>query len=117
MDTDFKDQWNLEMALQVLENETVDRETWSEAAKWLMLYGPPHIREILLQASGTATNEYFPGLKPTGFTEEGQPCYDVHEVAQALGISVEEAAQALLKMEAEQGVRHLFDQKEARKLQ
>jgi hypothetical protein len=44
--TSLKEQWNLEMALTVLTSETVGSETGAEAAKWIMLYGPPELRDV-----------------------------------------------------------------------
>ena len=113
----FKEQWNLAMALEVLESETVDSETWSEAAKWLMLYGPPELQEVLRQASGLAIKSCFPELEPEHYTESGDPCYDVDKVAEALGVSREEAMEKLAEMENDQGIRHLFDHSETYKVQ
>lgn len=115
--TDFKDGWDLSMAFAVLGNEKIDAETWGEAVKWLLLYGPPEIRDVLSQASGMATRQYFPGIKPRGFNDRGEPLYEVADIAEALGISEEEAARQLNEMEFEDGVRYLFDKQESRDLQ
>ena len=58
--TSFKEQWNLEMALEALKSKTIDSEAWSEAAKWILLYGPPKLQELMRQAAGIATNSCFP---------------------------------------------------------
>lgn len=106
--SDFKKQWDTEMAMAVLANKTVDSETWSEAVEWLMLYGPPHVQEILSQASYVATSEQFPELKPTGYSPDGKPLYDVQALAQALNISPDEALKKLQEKEEKQETRHLF---------
>lgn len=88
--TNFKDEWDTEMALEVLSNKTVDSKLWGEAAKWLFLYGPPAIREMLGQASSVATSAQFPGLLPVGYSEFGEPLYDIDQLAATLGLSREE---------------------------
>ena len=113
----FSKEWDLEMAMAVLENKTVDSETWAEAVEWLLLYGPPYIQQLLGKASDTATSECFPELKPTGCSADGQPVYDLQDIADSLGITKEEAAQKLAEKEMEQGVRHLFDESETYKIQ
>ena len=40
---DFKDEWDLDTALKVVQNKTVDSKLWAEAVEWLLLYGPPEI--------------------------------------------------------------------------
>lgn len=115
--SEFKKQWDTEMAMTVLANKTVDSETWAEAVEWLMLYGPPHIQEILSQASSAATNEYFPDLKPTGYSPDGKPLYDVEALAQALNISKEEALAKLQEKEAKQETQHLFAEEDSHKIQ
>ena len=59
----FKDEWNLEMALDVLKNKSVDSKIWSEAAKWVMLYGPPELQKVMRQASDIALKSCFPDLE------------------------------------------------------
>lgn len=88
--TNFKDEWDTEMALEVLRNKTVDSKLWGEAAKWLFLFGPPAIREMLGQASSLATSAQFPGLLPVGYSEFGEPLYDIDQLASTLGLSKEE---------------------------
>ena len=104
----FKEQWNLEMALEVLNHKTVDSRTWADAAKWLMLYGPPEIQEVLNQASHLATHEIFPGIGPRGFDDEGNPWYDVNEIAEALGISEQEAMGKMAELQAQSEAPILF---------
>jgi len=105
----FKDQWNLEMALEVLKNRTVGKNTWFDAAKWLMLYGPPELQKIMLKASSIATNSCFPTLVPERYTEAGSPCYNVEKVAEALGVTRQDALEKMAEMEYDQGIQHLYD--------
>ncbi len=114
--TDFKKQWDVEMAMAVLANKTVDSETWSEAVEWLLLYGPPHVQEILSKASFVATSEHFPELKPTGYSPEGKPLYDVQALAQALNISPEDALAKLQEKEEKQETKHLFTEEDSQKI-
>ena len=86
----LKDQWNAEMALEVLKSETVHSAFWLEAVQWLVLYGPAHLKGLIEQASNSAFHDCFPDLKPAGFTPDGQPCYAVQDVAVALGQSEDE---------------------------
>lgn len=86
----FKDEWDLETAMKVLEHKTVDSKLWAEAVEWLMLYGPPEIQQLLIEASAHATATSFPDLQPTGYTTDGQPMYDVTNLAEQLGISEDE---------------------------
>lgn len=104
--TDFQQEWTLESALEILQHPTVDSKIWAEAVEWLMIYGPPEIRELLQQASGHATRENFPELKPQRYAPDGTPCYDIAELARALGISEEEAQEKLQEMEAKHGIRY-----------
>jgi len=113
----FKEQWNLEMALEVLKNQSVESEIWSEAAKWIMLYGPPELQEVLRQASSIATNSCFPELEPERYTSSGEPCYDIEKIAKALGITRQEALEKIAEMENEQGIQHLFDAPETENIQ
>jgi hypothetical protein len=113
----LKQQWDLKMALAVLENQTVDADLWSEAVEWLMLYGPPEIKDLLSQASTLATRQEFPELSPLGYTADGEPLYDIKTLAKSLGITVEEATEQLLKKEQKQNIQHLFANDEAMKIQ
>lgn len=115
--SEFKRQWNLEMALAVFRSETIDSENWTAAAKWLLLYGPPAMQEKLRQAADFATGQCFPGLKAVDYTADGQTCYDVRALAAALGVSEEELVGKIAEMEEKQGVRHLFDSSETQKKQ
>lgn len=114
---DFRDQWSIEMALEILQQKTVDSKTWTDAAKWLLLYGPPEIQDLIRQASATATNKYFPDLGAARFNEDGQPCYEVEAVASALGVSKEELLEHMAEMEREFGVKHLFEESDTHKIQ
>jgi len=108
----FKDEWNLEMALDVLKHKSVDSKIWSEAAKWIMLYGPSELQEILRQASDAATKSCFSGLEPDRYTEDGEPCYDIEKIAHALGMTREEALEKMVEIQEEYGIRHLYDASE-----
>ena len=90
-----KDDWNLETALKILQHPTIDAETWAEAVEWLLRYGPVSIRQLLLDASNTATEIQFPEVNPAYYTSEGQPVYDVKAIAKILDIH-EEDAQAII---------------------
>ncbi len=115
--TDFKQQWTLDAAMEILRHPTVDSRIWAEAVEWLLLYGPPEVRELLQQASGHATKESFPDLRPSGFTPDGEPCYDIADIARSLGISEEEAAMMVAEKEARHGIRQLFAEDETHKIQ
>ena len=112
-----KDHWNLKMALKVLESETVDSKLWSEAVEWLLLFGPPEIKEMILQSSGMATRECFPSLNAQGFTDDGQPYYTIKDLADALNVTEEAILEKMADKEDQQGVRCLVDETETRKLQ
>ncbi len=92
---DFKDYWNIETALRIVQNKTVDSQLWAEAVEWLLLYGPPEIVSVLLQASGQATEQCFPDLQTAQFTSDGMVCYDISQLARSLGIPEEEVRQIL----------------------
>lgn len=115
--SDFKQEWTLQSALEIVQHPTVDSQIWAEAVEWLMLYGPPEIKQVLTQASGTATKEKFPELKADRFAPDGTPCYTVAELAQALGISEEEAQAQILEVEAKSGIRQGFVDDDTKPLQ
>ena len=106
----FKQLWDLESAMQILTYEQAEPEVWAEAVEWLMLYGPPEMREMLIQASQMATASAFPGLKPSHYTEDGEPVYSVSELAIHLNISEEEAQSILKKKELEHDCADLAEQ-------
>ncbi len=114
---DIKDQWTEETALQVLQHPTVDSKLWAEAVEWLILRGPEEIRGLLLQASGTAAGQCFPDLKPSAYAPDGQPCFQVADLAESLQISRDEAKAILARKQEEHGMPHFIDEAEARKLQ
>lgn len=114
--TPFKEQWDLAMALQVLQSETVDSRTWSEAVKWLFLFGPPEIREMISLASSQATSSFFPELAPVGYNDEGQPMYNIKELARSLGMDEEEALEKMRELESETGLRSIYAAAEAGKI-
>ena len=92
---DFKDEWDLDTALKVVQNKTVDSKLWAEAVEWLLLHGPPEIVSLLLQASGHATEQVFPELEAESYTGDGTPVYDVVKLAKTLGMSEEEVRQLI----------------------
>jgi hypothetical protein len=92
---EFKDLWDVESAMKVITHPTVDGQLWAEAVKWLILYGPPYIRRMLLQASSLATDSTFPQLRPSQFTNDGHPLYNITDLAQAMGISMQEVLAGL----------------------
>jgi len=99
---EFKDLWDLESAMQVLEHKTVDSKLWAEAVEWLLHYGPAEIRQMLLDASEIATGTTFPDLKPTHYTPDGQPCYDIGALAKTLGITENQTREILRRKEQEE---------------
>lgn len=107
---EFKELWDLDSAMQVLAHDTVDSKIWAEAVEWLMLYGPKEIRQLLLEASNTATASSFPELKPTHFSSDGQPCYDVAALARSLDIDEEEVREILRKKETEHQSMHFIEE-------
>ena len=113
----FEQEWNLEMALEILQHPTVDSRLWAEAVEWLLIFGPPEIREVLQQASGHATQHSFPGLKVQRYAPDGSPCYDIAELSLALDISEEEARLRLQELESKHGMRHGYDEDETSSLQ
>ncbi|MDD2465107.1 MAG: hypothetical protein PHI97_14005 [Desulfobulbus sp.] len=115
--TDFQKEWTLESAMEILQHPTVDSKIWAEAVEWLMIYGPPEIRELLQQASGHATKKSFPELKPQGYAPDGTPCYDITKLAAAVGITEEEAREKLLEMEEKHGIQHGFGEDDTTGLQ
>ena len=104
---EFKDLWDIESAMKVLTHKTVDGKLWAEAVEWLMLYGPAEIKQLLLESSMTATRNSFPELKPSSFTLDGQPCYNIEDLAKALQMDEEKAREILKQKEAEHGNLHL----------
>jgi len=87
--------FTLETALAVVQHPTVDSQLWSNAVEWLLLHGPPRVREVLLYASQDATSTQFPALTPAGFTPEGEPFYRIDELARTLDRDEEEIREVL----------------------
>lgn len=106
---DCKDLWDLEMALAVLGSETVDGVLWSEAVKWLMLYGPPELRTLLAAASAASLAQSFPGVRVKGHGDSGQTYYALDDLAEALGLPAEAAVERLLELQLAFGVELLVD--------
>lgn len=114
---EFKNEWDLESAMQVLQHQTVDAKLWAEAVEWLMLYGPEEIREILLSSSGTATHECFPELQAKGYAPDGQPCYNVGDLAKSLYMREDEARTMIQEKEKAHKLHHFIDEKDTMKVQ
>ncbi len=114
---ELKDEWDVESAMKVLAHPTVDAKLWAEAVEWLMLFGPEETRQLLLQASGTATHECFPDLKAKGYAADGQPCYNVEDLAKSLNISKEDAEKMIKEKEKSHKVHHFIDEDDTMKVQ
>ena len=104
---DFKDHWNLDTALKIVQNKTVDSKLWAEAVEWLLLYGPPEIVSVLLQASGYATDQCFPELQPS-YTHDGSPVYDAADLAESLGMDEQEVVRILKNKEQSHKLFRMF---------
>ncbi len=114
---ELKESWDEKSAMQVLKHPTVDAKLWAEAVEWLMLYGSPETRELLLQAAGTATYECFPDLQAKGYAADGQPCYNVEDLAKSLNISTDEAEAMIKEKEKSHKIHHFIDEKDTMKVQ
>lgn len=106
---DFKEQWDLDTALKIVQNKAVDSKLWAEAVEWLLLYGPPEVVSILLQASGHATEQVFPELAAEEDSRDGQATYDVTRLAKALGLDEEDIRAVIRKREKSEKMVHFFD--------
>lgn len=113
---DFREQWNLEMALAVLGSEAVDGELWAEAVKWLLLYGPPELHAVLAAASSASFAQCFPDVRVGGHSDSGQPYYALADLADALGIPAEEVAGRLSELQSDLGVEFLVEDDRVYKL-
>lgn len=91
--------WTIITAMEVLADSEADAKLWADAVEWLMIYGPPEVKEILQDASNDATTASFPALIPSHYSDNGTPCYDIKCLAKELAISEDE-------------VRSIIDQKE-----
>ncbi len=114
---ELKDQWDVDSAMQVLQHQTVDAKLWAEAVEWLILYGLENIRQLLLNSSGTATHECFPELQAKGYAADGQPCYNVKDLASSMQISEEEAKEMIKNKEEAHKIHHFIDEDETMKVQ
>lgn len=110
---EFKSLWDLESAMQVLANDTVDSKLWAEAVEWLIGNGPPEIREMLLEASAVATETSFPELTPSHYDFNGKPVYNVKELAKSLGIEEDEVRTILRQKEVEVDTKEIFGDDES----
>ena len=115
--TDFKNEWTLDSALEILGHPAVDSKIWADAVEWLMLHGPPEIQDLLKQASGHATHKEFPELKSEGFTADGEPVYIISELAASLGISEAEARELIAQKGKKHGVLHRYAEQATKKVQ
>ena len=114
---ELKDEWDVESAMAVLKHPTVDAKLWAEAVEWLILYGPEETRQLLLEASGTATHHCFPDLKAKGYAPDGQPCYTVEDLAKSLNITIDEAREMIKEKEKQHKIHHFIDESETMKVQ
>lgn len=105
----YKDLWDIESAVQVLTHEGADSRLWAEAVEWLIIYGPPEIRRLLLEASGAAIQSAFPELKPHHYSMDGKPVYSVDDLAFSLGVTTEEARRVLREKNVQHGLDGFFD--------
>lgn len=103
--------------MQVLAHPTVDSRLWAEAAEWLLLHGPPEIRDMLRQASGYAAGREFPELKVAGMAGDGEPVYSITALALALGIAEEDAAAMLARQERRHGISQRYNEEDITKIQ
>ncbi len=113
---EFDAHWDVEMALAVMQDPHAEAKTWADAVRWLLLNGPPALQELIRQASSAATSAQFPELKPQGYTDSGEPVYDIKVLAQTLGLSEAEAGQRLSEMQGAAGIRTLYAPKDTHKL-
>ena len=105
---DFQSHWDLDTALKVVQNKTVDSKLWAEAVEWLLLYGPPEVVSILLQASGQATEHVYPELESTNYTHDGSAVYDVTKLAKSLGLSEDEIRKIIKQREESDQMVHFL---------
>jgi len=106
---EFDSSWTLENALYILQHPTVDSKVWAEAVEWLLLNGPPQIKKLLLNASDHATQSQFPDITAKKYTPEGDLCYDIGDIAKALGVETEEVKKILEEKERNHSTRHGFE--------
>ncbi len=114
---ELKDEWDVPSAMRVLRHPTVDAKLWAEAVEWLLLYGPEETRQLLLEASGTATHTCFPDLVAKGYAPDGQPCYQVEDLAKNLNITSNEAKKLLMEKEKSHKIHHFIDEADTMKVQ
>jgi len=107
---EFKALWDLESAMKVVASETVESKLWAEAVEWLILNGPPEIKEFLLDASSSATVKSFPDLEPSYFTQDGKPCYKVQDLAKTLKIPEADVRAILHEKSREHDIDYLIEE-------
>jgi hypothetical protein len=112
----FIDEWDFEMAMQVLQSSSVDSKTWADAVRWLMIFGPPEIKDLLAQASSLATSETFPELTAIGYSDDGHSLYDTKALAESLGVSEEDLMNKMAELEKKLGVKNIYLPDESRKI-
>lgn len=106
---DFKEHWDLDTALKIVQNKTVDSKLWAEAVEWLLLFGPPEIVSILLQASGHATEQVYPALVTDNSAHDDQTRYDLSRLARSLGLDEEELLTVIRRRRKSDKMVHFFD--------
>ena len=105
----FKDHWNLEAAMEIVQNKSVNAKLWAEAVEWLLLYGPPEIVSILLKASGQATDVIYPDQRTNHAPQEDNVLYNIEELALSLGISELEVRRIIARKEMLHNPFHFWD--------
>ena len=90
--------YDLYTQIQIETDYVLPERRIQEAVEWLLLYGPPEIVSVLLQASGYATDQCFPELQPS-YTHDGSPVYDTADLAESLGMDEQEVVRILKNKE------------------
>ncbi len=112
-----KDDWDIESAMTVIMSRTVDSRTWAEAVEWLMLHGPQWAKDTIEAASMTATCDCFPEVKPSGMNQDGEICYNIRDLARALGMKEDEVGEKINQLQAESERQLIFDENETKMVQ
>jgi hypothetical protein len=107
---EFKALWDVESAMQVVADPGAESKLWAEAVEWLILHGPPEIKQMLLEASSAATAGSFPELEPSYITKGGKPCYRVSDLAENLGITETAVREILVEKSKEHDIDYLIEE-------
>ncbi len=112
-----ENEWDIKTALAVIMSKGVDSRTWAEAVEWVMLFGPPTLRETIEAASMTATCDCLPEVRAAGINADGEICYDIADLARALGVGEEELGEKINRLQAEKKRRIIFNKDEIGSIQ